>query len=76
MNSTPECDLEAKPDAGSVDAVAEAALVPSDAVIVGPNEAAPGAGARILALAKEHNVIRADELPEVLASIERARNGE
>jgi hypothetical protein len=32
-------------------------------------------GAHILALAAEHDVITADELPEVLASIEEARNG-
>lgn len=48
----------------------------SNAVIVGLDEAAPGSGARILALAKEYNVIAADELPEVLASIEKARSGE
>lgn len=48
----------------------------SDAVIVGSREAGPGPGARILALAKKYNVIAADELPEVLAALERARNGE
>jgi hypothetical protein len=32
-------------------------------------------GAHILALAAEHDVITADELPEVLASIREARNG-
>jgi hypothetical protein len=48
----------------------------SDAVIVELNEAAPGSGARILALAREYNVIAADELPEVLTSIEKARSGE
>lgn len=47
-----------------------------DAVVVGLEDAAPGSGARILALAKEYNVIAADELPEVLASIEKSRGGE
>jgi hypothetical protein len=32
-------------------------------------------GSHVLALAAEHDVITADELPEVLASIEEARNG-
>jgi len=42
----------------------------SRADIVGMDDASPATGARILALAKEYNVITADELPEVLASIE------
>jgi hypothetical protein len=48
----------------------------SDADTVELSKASPGSGARILALAKKYNVIAADELPEVLASIERARSGE
>ena len=47
-----------------------------DAVVVELNEVAPGSGARILALAKEYNVIAADELPEVLTAIEKTRSGE
>jgi hypothetical protein len=39
------------------------------------DEQSDRSGARILALAGEHDVITADELPRVLASIEEARNG-
>jgi hypothetical protein len=46
------------------------------AEVVGMDDTPSGTGARILALAKEYNVIAADELPEVLASIEKARSGE
>jgi hypothetical protein len=46
----------------------------SKADVIAMDEATPGSGARILALAKEYNVITADELPAVLASIEASIN--
>ena len=50
--------------------------VQSKADVIGMDDVTLGAGARILALAREYNVITADELPEVLASIEEMRRGE
>jgi hypothetical protein len=47
-----------------------------DASILGIEEVTPGSGARILALAKEYNVITVDDLPDVQAAIERQRSGE
>ncbi len=43
------------------------------AVVVGIDEASPGSGARILALAKEYKVITSEELPAMMAAIERSR---
>jgi len=48
----------------------------SKAEVIGIDEASPGSGARILALAKEYQVITADELPEVMAAIDQARTGD
>lgn len=48
----------------------------SKALVVGMDEASPGAGARILALAKEYQVIAANELPELMAAIDQARAGD
>jgi hypothetical protein len=45
------------------------------AEVVGMDDTPPATGARILALAKEYNVITAEELPAVLESIEEQRRG-
>jgi hypothetical protein len=46
------------------------------ATILGMDERPPASGARILALAKEYEVITAEELPAMLEAIDKARSGE